>query len=149
MRETGALLAGETAGHFFFAEPGFRFDDAILATVKVLNLLAGEACPISALVASLPRYHTSPDLRVVCPDDLKEGVVGELIGVYGGRRPLDTLDGVRIQFDDGWGLVRASQTQPAISMRFEGRSPQALTAIQDEVVSQVRQLLQPVGWELT
>ena len=148
MKEVGALLAGEMAGHLFFADSQFRFDDAILGTAKVVEVVARADCPLSALVAELPAYHTSPETRVFCPDDQKESVVTALAQVYDGQRPLETLDGVRVSFDDGWGLVRASQTQQAISMRFEARTPEELAAIQDEMVSHLRELLQPIEWRL-
>ncbi|NLE77555.1 MAG: phosphomannomutase/phosphoglucomutase [Chloroflexi bacterium] len=146
MRGEGAVLAGEMAGHFFFADPQFRFDDAILATAKVAELAAAARRPFSALLAELPTYHTSPERRVACPDERKEEVAAALARSYEGQRPLETLDGVRVQFPEGWGLVRASQTQPALSMRFEGRSPEALAAIEAELTGRLRGLLEGIGW---
>jgi len=147
MREVGAVLGGEMAGHLFFADPQFRFDDAILATAKVLEMVALAGRPLSALLAELPEYHTSPEQRVFCPDEQKEGVVAALADTYRGQRSLEMLDGVRVAFDEGWGLVRASQTQPAVSMRFEARTPEVLAAIEDEMTSRLRDLLGPVGWQ--
>ncbi len=142
MREAGAVLAGEMAGHFFFRDPQFRFDDALLATARVVEMVAQAGRPLSRLLAELPVYHTSPERRVFCPDERKEEVVAALERAYQGRRPVDTLDGVRIQFEAGWGLVRASQTQPALSMRFEARTSEALAAIEEEVTAQVRAVLE-------
>lgn len=142
MREVGAVLAGEMAGHFFFADPLFRFDDALLATARVVEMVAQAGCPLSHLLADLPVYCTSPERRIFCPDEEKERVVAALERAYRGKRPVDTLDGVRVQFDEGWGLVRASQTQPALSMRFEARTPETLAAIEEEIMAQVRALLE-------
>jgi len=141
MREVGAVLAGEMAGHFFFDDPQFRFDDALLATARVVERVAQAGQPLSRLLADLPVYYTSPERRIPCPDGEKERVVRTLERFYRGRRPVDTLDGVRVQFEEGWGLVRASQTQPALSMRFEARSPEALAAIEAELTAQVRAAL--------
>ena len=145
MQEVGAVLAGEMAGHFFFADRQFRFDDAILATAKVVEIVAQAERPLSELLAELPRYHTSPEHRVPCPDGRKEAVVAALAEAYRGQRPLETLDGVRVVFDEGWGLVRPSRTEPAISTRFEGRTPEALAAIEAEIMGWLYRLLAAVG----
>ncbi|MGQ9568444.1 MAG: phosphomannomutase/phosphoglucomutase [Anaerolineae bacterium] len=141
MREVGAVLAGEMAGHFFFADPQFRFDDALLATARVVETVARAGRPLSHLLADLPAYCTSPERRIPCSDGKKERVVAALARVYRGQRPVDTLDGVRVQFEEGWGLVRASQTQAALSMRFEARTPEALAAIEAEITAHVRALM--------
>jgi phosphomannomutase/phosphoglucomutase len=133
MQQTGAALGGELSGHLFFKEPDFRFDDAILATVKLLNIIAHSGQPISALVAQLPTYHSSPELRLPCPDTAKAAVVDFVARQFTGDYQVDTLDGARIHFENGWALVRQSNTQPVISMRFEARSAAQLTAIQSQV----------------
>ncbi|MGC8838884.1 MAG: phosphomannomutase/phosphoglucomutase [Anaerolineae bacterium] len=141
MREVGAVLAGEMAGHFFFDDPQFHFDDALLATARVVEMVARAGQPLSRLLADLPVYCTSPERRIPCPDGKKEAVVAALERAYRGRRPVETLDGVRVQFEEGWGLVRASQTQPALSMRFEARTPEALAAIEAELAARVQEVL--------
>ncbi len=133
MQQTGAALGGELSGHLFLNEPEFRFDDAILATVKLLNILAQSAYPLSALVADLPTYHSSPELRVKCRDEVKARVVERIKAQFANDYYVDVLDGARIHFDEGWALVRQSNTQPVISMRFEARSREALAMIQTRV----------------
>lgn len=133
MQETRAALGGELSGHLFLNEPGFRFDDAILGTVKLLNILAQSRYPLSALVVDLPGYHSSPELRVKCPDEAKAQVVEWVKAQFANDYHVDTLDGARIHFDEGWALVRQSNTQPVISMRFEARSREGLAMIQTRV----------------
>jgi phosphomannomutase/phosphoglucomutase len=137
MAATGAALGGELSGHLFCREPEFRFDDAILATVKLLNVLAASPQPVSALVEALPAYHSSPELRLPCPDAAKAGVVEFVKNQFAPAYKVDTLDGARIHFEEGWALVRQSNTQPVISMRFEARSAEDLAAIQSRVQSLV------------
>ncbi len=138
MHETGATLGGEFSGHLFFNEPDFRFDDAILGTVKLLNVLADRQRPVSDLTAELPSYFSSPQVRVPCPDAVK-GAVIERIKAYFERNSYEitAIDGARINFEGGWALVRQSNTQPIISMRFEGRNPEQLTEIETQVRSLV------------
>ena len=133
MRQTGAALGGELSGHLFFNEPEFRFDDAILGTVKLLNVIGQSQTPLSALVADLPRYHSSKELRVKCPDEIKPRIVDFVRKRFETDYKVDTLDGARIHFDGGWALVRQSNTQPIISMRFEAISAEQLAAIQHRV----------------
>ncbi len=121
--------------HLFFNEPGFRFDDAILGTVKLLNIVKRSQRPLSKLVGELPTYYSSPELRISCPDSVKSQVV-EQVKIYFERgNKVDTLDGARIHFDNGWALVRQSNTQPVISMRFEARTAKDMETIQSEVQS--------------
>jgi len=133
MQQSGAALGGELSGHLFCREPEFRFDDAILATVKLLNVVAPSLQPLSARVAALPAYHSSPELRLPCPDTAKEAMVEFVKTQFAPDYKVDTLDGARIHFAEGWALVRQSNTQPVISMRFEARSAEHLAAIQSRV----------------
>ena len=127
--ETGAVLGGELSGHLFFNKPDFRFDDAILGTIKLLDVVTQSQYPLSSMIAELPAYHSSPVLRVPCPDPIKANVIQVVKTRFEDDYKIDTLDGVRIHFDDGWALVRQSNTQPVISMRFEARSAEQLKAI--------------------
>ncbi len=136
MKEVGAPLGGESAGHIFIVDDEFRFDDAILATVHLLNLLAGQSRPLSALIADLPRYHTSPNHRVACPDAQKSVVVAALKARFS-QYPQDDIDGVKIFFEHGWALVRPSNTQPALSWRVEGETANDLA----EITAIIRQAL--------
>ncbi|MBM4285824.1 MAG: phosphomannomutase/phosphoglucomutase [Deltaproteobacteria bacterium] len=129
MLEEGALLAGEMSGHLFFADRYFGFDDAIYATGRLLEILAREGRPLTALLEDLPAVVSTPEIRRDCPDDLKFQVVAHLKTRLAGRYPLVDLDGVRLEFPDGWGLVRASNTQPALVLRFEARTAERLEEI--------------------
>jgi phosphomannomutase/phosphoglucomutase len=147
MGETGAAVGGELSGHFFFNEPHFYFDDAILATVKLLNVLAHNGNPLSTLVAGLPAYHSSPELRLECPDAYKGEVVERVRTYYRERYDVEEMDGARIHFPNGWALVRQSNTQPVISMRFEAHHDRDLGTIQDEVLALVQSYIEEVKAE--
>jgi phosphomannomutase/phosphoglucomutase len=122
MKETGALLAGEMSGHIFFKERYFGYDDAVYASLRLLEILANAGKPLSALLADLPKSVSTPELRVDCPDDKKFKIADKATEYF--RRFYDVVDvdGVRVQFADGWGLIRASNTQPALVLRFEAQS---------------------------
>ncbi len=123
MAELGAPLGGEMSGHIFMGEDYFGFDDAYLAAGRLLALLAASGWPLSALNAELPHYFSTPEYRPRCPDEDKaiviDGVRAALAGHHDVEQVVD-VDGVRIQFARGWGLLRASNTEPALSLRFEG-----------------------------
>jgi phosphomannomutase / phosphoglucomutase len=138
MKEEGALLAGEMSGHIFFADRYYGFDDAVYATLRLLEIVAGADKPLHELIADLPTTHSTPELRVDCPDAIKFDVVQRVLDHYRPTHQVIDVDGVRVQFDDGWGLVRASNTQPALVLRFEAQSPERLQAIRDDVESVVK-----------
>ncbi len=143
MKTESAVLAGEMSGHMFFADRYFGYDDAIYASCRLIEILAKSGKPLSQLLADLPRTSVTPEIRVECPDaikfDLVKHVQSKFLGyARSGGSPRDpalrirevlTLDGVRVVFDEGWGLIRASNTQPALVLRFEASTPEALTAI--------------------
>ncbi|MFN8460070.1 MAG: phosphomannomutase, partial [Anaerolineae bacterium] len=133
MQRHQAALGGELSGHLFCYEPDFRFDDAMLATIKLLNSVVHSPQSLSALVAALPKYHSSPEIRLPCPDNAKAQVVAQVKAAFERDYHVDALDGARIHFEAGWALVRQSNTQPVISMRFEARTAEALAAIQSRV----------------
>lgn len=145
MQRHQAALGGELSGHLFCYEPDFRFDDALLATIKLLNSVAHSQQPLSALVAALPRYHSSPEIRLPCPDTAKGQVVAQVKAAFERDYHVDALDGARIHFEAGWALVRQSNTQPVISMRFEARTAAALAAIQSRVQPLVETKIKEVG----
>ena len=122
MKETHALLAGEMSGHIFFKERYFGYDDAIYASLRLLEILANSGKPLSALLADLPKSVSTPEIRVDCPDD-KKFIIAERATEYF-RQHYDVIDvdGVRVRFAEGWGLIRASNTQPALVLRFEAQS---------------------------
>jgi phosphomannomutase/phosphoglucomutase len=140
MKETQALLAGEMSGHMFFKERYFGYDDAIYASLRLLEILANSERPLSALLADLPKSVSTPELRVDCPDD-KKFVIAEKAKEYFRRRyPIIDVDGVRIQFPEGWGLIRASNTQPALVLRFEAKSAEKLEEYRTIVEEKLRGL---------
>jgi phosphomannomutase/phosphoglucomutase len=126
MKETGALLAGEMSGHMFFADRYFGYDDAIYASLRLLEILAEAGGRLSTLLADVPRSHSTPEIRVDCADDKKFAVAERAKEFFSKRFPVIDVDGVRIQFPEGWGLIRASNTQPALVLRFEAKSPEKL-----------------------
>jgi phosphomannomutase/phosphoglucomutase len=130
MREKGAPLAGEMSGHMFFAEGFWGHDDGIYASARLAAILARWGGPLSRHVASLPHYENSPEIRVECPDEAKFRVVQDLAEEFARTHEVLTLDGARVRFEDGWGLVRASNTQPVLVLRFEGRTPAALRTVE-------------------
>lgn len=133
MKEIGAPLAGEMSGHMFFGGDWYGFDDALFAAARLLAYQAREGGPLSRLLADLPKTYATPEIRVDCPDEQKFDVVRQAAEEFAGKYPVSTLDGVRVTFPDGWGLLRASNTQPVLVMRFEATSPKALDAYRAEV----------------
>ena len=132
MRETGAQLAGEMSGHLFFAHRWLGFDDGIYAGARLLELLSRDDRTLAELASELPIAINTPEIRVDCPDDEKFDVVARVTESLRSDpvvQDVVTIDGVRARFADGWGLVRASNTQPAIVMRCEARDQAALSEI--------------------
>jgi phosphomannomutase / phosphoglucomutase len=122
MKETGALLAGEMSGHMFFKERYFGYDDAIYASLRLLEILARSALPLSRLLADLPPSVSTPEIRVDCPDERKFVIAERATEYFRQHYDVIDVDGVRVRFPEGWGLIRASNTQPALVLRFEAQS---------------------------
>jgi phosphomannomutase/phosphoglucomutase len=135
MKETGAPLAGEMSGHMFFGDDWYGFDDAVFAAARLLRYTADLGGPLSRLLADLPVTVATPELRVDCADDRKFAIVERAARHFAAKYPVETLDGVRIRFAEGWGLLRASNTQPVLVLRFEAATPEALAAYRSEVES--------------
>jgi phosphomannomutase/phosphoglucomutase len=135
MKEIGAPLAGEMSGHMFFGGDWYGFDDALFAAARLLAYVAREGGPLSRLLADLPKTYATPELRVDCSDEQKFAIVEQAAQAFAKKYPVSTLDGVRVTFPEGWGLLRASNTQPVLVMRFEATSPNALDAYRGEVES--------------
>jgi phosphomannomutase/phosphoglucomutase len=138
MREDGILLGGEVSGHMFFAEGWYGVDDGILASVRLLDLVARDGRPVSAHFDSLPHLHATPELKVPCPDERKFEVVEALAREFRQRYETIDIDGVRIVFPEGWGLVRASNTNPYLTLRFEARTAAALAEMKEIVYAALR-----------
>ena len=140
MKETGAVLAGEMSGHMFFADRYFGYDDAIYASLRLLELLARANQPLSALLADVPKSFSTPEIRVDCSDDKKFKIAAEATEYFRQRYPVIDVDGVRVQFPEGWGLIRASNTQPALVLRFEAQSAEKLKEYRQIVESKLAEL---------
>jgi phosphomannomutase/phosphoglucomutase len=137
MRETGAELAGEMSGHMFFADRYHGYDDAIYAACRLIEIVANSGRPLSTHLADLPRTVATPEIRFDCPDEIKFDVVRLAAAELRASHQTVEVDGVRVLFAEGWGLVRASNTQPVLVMRFEATTPELLTQYQREVESVV------------
>lgn len=135
MKEENAELAGEMSGHMFFADRYFGYDDATYASCRLLEILTKTGKKISELLSDVPRTYTTPEIRVECPDDKKFVVVQKITDYFRERYNVIDIDGVRVLFEDGWGLVRASNTQPALVLRFEALSESRLSEIRKLVES--------------
>jgi phosphomannomutase/phosphoglucomutase len=141
MKETGAVLAGEMSGHMFFADRFYGFDDATYAGARVLEILSNTDKKLSELLADLPQTFSTPELRVPCPDEQKFNVVAKIADEFAKTNKVITIDGARIVFDHGWGLVRASNTQAILVLRFEADSQDELDLIRDIVEKRVSALI--------
>ena len=139
MKEEKALLAGEMSGHIFFADRYYGYDDAIYASLRLIEIIAAADRPLHELLADVPVTSVTPELRVDCPDDVKFGVVARVLERFRKTHRVVDVDGARINFEDGWGLVRASNTQPVLVLRFEARTLERLAAIRAEVEAVVEE----------
>jgi phosphomannomutase/phosphoglucomutase len=140
MKETKAVLAGEMSGHMFFADRYFGYDDAIYASLRLVELLARSNRPLSQLLADVPKSVSTPEIRVDCPDDEKFKIAEKATEHFRRRYPVIDVDGVRVQFPEGWGLIRASNTQPALVLRFEASSEAKLNEYRQIVESTLSDL---------
>jgi phosphomannomutase/phosphoglucomutase len=139
LKELHADLAGEMSGHIFFAHRYFGFDDALHSSARLIEIVSHATTTVSGLLADLPKMYSTPEIRVDCPEELKFEVAErakELFPEFG----ASTIDGVRIQFPKGWGLVRASNTQPVLVMRFEAESEPLLSEYQAIVEGRIHTL---------
>lgn len=138
MVETGALLGGEASGHIFMGEDYFGFDDAYLAAGRLLQLVAASDGPLSALDATVPTLFSTPEYRPHCPDDAKDLVIQGVRAALEDQGEVVAVDGVRIRFERGWGLIRASNTEPVLSLRFEGETEADALAYRDLFVAALK-----------
>jgi phosphomannomutase / phosphoglucomutase len=138
MHELRAPLAGELSGHMYIADGYYGFDDALYAAGRLLRIIATTGRTIDQLLDGVPVYPVSPEIRVDCADDIKFGIVARAVTYWSATHQVITVDGARVLYGDGWGLVRASNTQPALVLRFEARTPERLAAIQSEMEGWLR-----------
>lgn len=138
MRETNALLAGEMSGHICFADNYYGYDDAIFAACRVLEIVASSDKKLSEALADVPETAYTPEIRIDCPDDKKFNIVAELTKYFRKKYDVVDVDGVRVNLDDGWALMRASNTQPALVLRFEAKTKDRLKEIMQMVQNQLK-----------
>jgi phosphomannomutase/phosphoglucomutase len=141
MKEVDAALAGDMSGHMFFADRYFGFDDAIYATCRLLEILSKSGKTIAELLEGVPPTVVTPEIRVDCPDEVKFSLVEKVKEYFRQKYSIIDVDGVRVLFDHGWGLVRASNTQPALVLRFEAETAEQLEEYRqtvEEAVSRFR-----------
>lgn len=137
VKRTGALIGGEASGHIFFNDELFDFDDGIFASAKLLEAVSTSGRRLSQLVADLPRYQTIPEVKLACADEQKFTVMERIRDHFQRRFELVDLDGLRIEFEEGWASVRASHTSPNIALVFEGRTPEALDEIKTSIMREL------------
>lgn len=147
IREENAALAGEMSGHIFFNDRWFGFDDAIYASVRLVEILSRSDEKLSAMMSGLRRTFATPEIRIYASDEIKFKIVEEVRKALAARYPIIDIDGVRAIFPRGWGLVRASNTQAVIVLRFEGDTEADLAAIQKEVRGLLQQVISRLGDE--
>ncbi len=140
MKETKAELAGEMSGHMFFVDRWFGFDDAIYAACRMLEIVDGFSKPLSTELSDLPALVSTPEIRVDCPDHIKFELVKKAVEEFKKEYKVIDIDGARVEFPDGWGLVRASNTQPVLVMRFEATSQERLNQIRKIIEDKVQKL---------
>ncbi len=140
LKEEKAALAGEMSGHMFFADRYFGFDDGVYAGIRVLEILDQTGQKLSDLLSDLPKTYATPEIRVECSDDEKFELVKRTADYFEKHYPTTLIDGVRIDFRDGWGLVRASNTQPVLVTRFEASTEERLDEIRQLVEGKIKEL---------
>jgi len=138
MRELNAPVAGEMSGHMFFAEGFYGHDDALYGAARLLRIVADSGKSVSGLLSDVPHFVSTPELRVDCPDELKFGIVNDAVKHFKSLYDVIDVDGARVLFGDGWGLIRASNTQPILVTRYEARTEERLSAIRAEMEKWLR-----------
>jgi len=145
IKEENALLAGEMSGHIFFADRWFGFDDAIYSSARLYELLSATDVKLSAMLAELPKTFSTPEIRIYASEEVKFKIVDEVRAELAKKYPVIDIDGVRALMPKGWGLVRASNTQAALVLRFEAETEADLAAIQNEVKGAVERAIHRLG----
>jgi phosphomannomutase/phosphoglucomutase len=138
MREMNAPLAGEMSGHMFFTEGFYGHDDAMYGAARLLRILADAGRTVEQMLSDVPDFVSTPELRIDVPEELKFGLVERAVKHFRASHDVIDVDGVRVLFGDGWGLIRASNTQPVIVARYEASTQERLAAIQGEMEGWLR-----------
>jgi len=138
MKEIKAPFCGEMSGHMFFADDYFGFDDAIYATLRLLRILSETNKSLSELLKDIPRYYSTPEIRIDCPDSKKDKVVAEISKYFNSKYSCINIDGVRVLFSNGWGLLRKSNTSAKLILRFEASTEKKLEEIKDMFLERLK-----------
>ncbi|HUV14030.1 MAG TPA: phosphomannomutase/phosphoglucomutase [Acidobacteriota bacterium] len=141
MKEEGALLGGEMSGHIYFADRYYGFDDAFYAGARLIEICADSELPLSQMLDDLPVTYSTPEIRVDCPEELKFKVVKRAQEYFQAKYDAVTIDGVRVLFEDGWGLVRASNTQAILVLRFEAETEERLKEIRSLIEKKLEEFM--------
>jgi phosphomannomutase/phosphoglucomutase len=145
MIETGAAIGGEMSGHMFFFHGYHGFDDATFGALRLAGILSRDERPLSAFLADWPTVFNTPEIRMDCPEDIKFQVVARAQAHFKARYDVIDMDGARVEFGDGWGLVRASNTQGALVLRFEAESQARLDEIREIMETPIRGWIRELG----
>lgn len=140
IQEEQALLAGEMSGHLFFSDRYFGYDDAIYASLRLIDILSASGKTIDELLSEIPETFSTPEIRLECPDQKKFEIVKRAKQFFQTQFKTIDIDGIRIEFPDGWGLIRASNTQPVLVLRFEATTPERLQEIQTLIESHLKSI---------
>ena len=138
MKSSHAPIAGEMSGHMFFTEGFYGHDDALYGAARLMRIVADSGKSVTELLSDVPKFVSTPELRVDCEDDRKFGIMQKASAHFKALHDVIDVDGVRIQYGDGWGLIRASNTQPVLVMRFEARTAERLQEIRSEMETWLR-----------
>jgi len=145
IKEEKALLAGEMSGHIFFADRFFGFDDAIYSSARLAEIVSRSEKKLSEMLADLPKTYYTPEIRVYATDEVKFKIVDEVKKELAKKYPVNDIDGIRVSYPNGWALVRASNTQAALVLRYEADTPEDLEAIRKEVGTALERAIQGLG----
>jgi phosphomannomutase/phosphoglucomutase len=145
IKEENALLAGEMSGHIFFADRYFGFDDAIYSSARLAEILSRSDKKLSEMLADLPKTYYTPEIRIYASDEVKFKIVEEVKNELAKKYPVIDIDGVRVNYPKGWALVRASNTQAALVLRYEADSPEDLQSIRKEVSKTLEGAIRKLG----
>jgi phosphomannomutase/phosphoglucomutase len=138
MKELHAPIAGEMSGHMFFSEGFYGHDDALYGAARLLRIVADANASVTQMLADVPKFVSTPEIRVDVPEAIKFELVDKAVRHFSSRYDATGVDGVRVNFGDGWGLIRASNTQPVLVTRYEARTPERLAAIRGEMEGWLR-----------
>jgi phosphomannomutase/phosphoglucomutase len=148
IKKTGALLAGEMSGHIFFNDKWYGFDDGHYAGARIAEIVANSNISISNLIDELPKSFSTPELNITVTDESKFDIVERFSQKCSFDGEKITIDGLRVNFKNGWGLIRASNTTPKLVMRFEGDSQQEMEFIKQKFIEELSRICPEININL-